>query len=201
MDLLLEAGKIEWQGSLRKTYNKYFHPDVIDIENKDMFNDLFKGEVFDAFQMDSPQGKASISKIKPQTFEEVSAANALMRLTTEGEQPIDKYVRYKKDLSEWYKLMEDYGLNKDEINKIKKHLDSRYGICDTQELLMSILIDENIANASMEYANKFRKVVARKNQDEIAKEKEVFYRMMKDNNQSEKFTDYIWYECFSLQFG
>lgn len=201
MDLLLEAGKIEWQGSLRKTYNKYFHPDVIDIENKDMFNDLFKGEVFDAFQMDSPQGKASISKIKPQTFEEVSAANALMRLTTEGEQPIDKYVRYKKDLSEWYRLMEDYGLNKDEINKIKKHLDSRYGICDTQELLMSILIDENIANASMEYANKFRKVVARKNQDEIAKEKEVFYRMMKDNNQSEKFTDYIWYECFSLQFG
>ena len=201
MDLLLDAGKIEWQGSLRETYNKYFHPDVIDITTKEMFDSLINGDIFDAFQMDSPQGKASIAKIKPQTFEEVSAANALMRLTTDGEQPIDKYVRYKKDLSEWYKLMEDYGLNNEEIKIIKKHLDSRYGICDTQELLMAILIDKDISNASMEYANKFRKVVARKNQDEIAKEKDVFYKMMKDNNKSEKFTDYIWYECFSLQFG
>lgn len=34
MDLLIEAGHMQWQGSLRATYNKYLHPDVLDYETK-----------------------------------------------------------------------------------------------------------------------------------------------------------------------
>ena len=201
MDLLLEDGKIEWQGSLRETYNKYFHPDVLDMDTPEMYEMLINGDVFDAFQMDSPQGRSSIMKIKPKNFDEIAAANSLMRLTAEGEQPIDKYVRYKEDLSEWYRVMKDYGLNEKEMNTIKKHLDARYGICDTQELLMAMLIDEDIANASMAYANKFRKVVAIKIQDDILAEKDTFYKMMEDNGQRKKFADYVWHECFELTFG
>lgn len=201
MDLLLEDGLIEWQGNLRETYNKYFHPDKLDMTSKGMYDMLLNGDVFDAFQMSSPVGVSSINKIKPETFDELAAANSLMRLTTEGEQPIDKYVRYKQDLSEWYSKMSEYGLNEEEVNKMKKHLDSRYGICDTQELIMSILVDENIANASMVYANKFRKIIAGKQRHKLKQGKEDFYKMMEDNGQREKFADYIWYECFSLQFG
>ena len=201
MDLLLEDGKIEWQGSLRETYNKYFHPDVLDMDTPEMYEMLINGDVFDAFQMDSPQGRSSIMKIKPKNFDEIAAANSLMRLTAEGEQPIDKYVRYKKDLSEWYEKMKDYGLNDREMDIIKNHLDIRYGICDTQELLMSMLIDPEIANASMAYANKFRKVVAIKIQDDILAEKDTFYKMMEDNGQRKKFADYVWHECFELTFG
>ena len=90
---------------------------------------------------------------------------------------------------------------KKEMSTIKKHLDSRYGICDTQELLMAMLIDEDIANASMTYANKFRKVVAIKIQDDILAEKDTFYKMMEENGQRKKFADYVWHECFELQFG
>lgn len=53
MELLLEAGKIEWQGSLRATYEKYLHPDVLDMETSGMFELLHKGEILDAFQFDS----------------------------------------------------------------------------------------------------------------------------------------------------
>ena len=53
MDLLLEAGKIKWQGTLRDTYEKYLHPDVLEMEDPEMFDLLYKGEIFDAFQFDS----------------------------------------------------------------------------------------------------------------------------------------------------
>lgn len=34
MELLIEAGHMQWQGTLRDTYNKYLHPDVLDYETK-----------------------------------------------------------------------------------------------------------------------------------------------------------------------
>ena len=39
LDLLLEHGKIEWQGSLRATYNKYFDQQLSQIE-KHLKHDL-----------------------------------------------------------------------------------------------------------------------------------------------------------------
>ncbi|MGO1470852.1 MAG: PHP domain-containing protein, partial [Tissierella sp.] len=53
IDLLLKDGKIEWQGSIRSTYDKYFHPDVLDMTSHEMFDMLADGDIFDAFQMSS----------------------------------------------------------------------------------------------------------------------------------------------------
>ena len=52
MELLIEHGKMEWQGSLRATYDKYLHPDVIDSTSYDMWERLCRGELISAFQMD-----------------------------------------------------------------------------------------------------------------------------------------------------
>lgn len=41
---------MEWQGTLRETYNKYLHPDVLDMTNPKMFDMLYNGEVFSCFQ-------------------------------------------------------------------------------------------------------------------------------------------------------
>lgn len=57
MDLLLAENVIEWQGDLRSTYNKYFHPSVLEMEHPDMFEMLFKGEVIAAFQFETPVNK------------------------------------------------------------------------------------------------------------------------------------------------
>lgn len=57
MDLLLEAGEIEWQGSLRSTYNKYFHPKALEMQHPDMYEMLFKGEIIAAFQFETPVNK------------------------------------------------------------------------------------------------------------------------------------------------
>ena len=201
MDLLLEDGKIEYKGSLRKTYDAYFHPDVLDLTSKEMFDMLSNGDIFDAFQMSSLVARNAMRKIKPETFDEVAITNTIIRLQTDGEQPVDKFVRYKKDIQEWYQDMNKYGLSKEEIRLMEKHLLPRTGITDTQEILMNIIIDPEIADGGLGFANKFRKSVGKKDQKKIANACSEFYKVMKDNGQSEKFAQYIIEEQFALQFN
>ncbi len=201
MDLLLKEGKIEWQGSLKKTYNKYFHPDVLDLTSKPMFDLLSDGEIFDAFQMSSLVARNAMRKIKPNTFDEVAITNTIIRLQTEGEQPIDKFVRYKQDINEWYQDMDKYGLTKHEQELMEKHLLPRTGICDTQEILMNIIIDPNIADGGLTFANKFRKSVGKKDEKKIENASQEFMKIMKENGQREEFARYILEEQFALQFS
>lgn len=201
IDLLLKDGKIEWQGSIRATYDKYFHPDVLDMTSHEMFDMLADGEIFDAFQMSSLVAQNAMKKIRPETFDELTVTNTIIRLQTEGESPTDKFVRYKKDIQEWYKDMDKYGLSKDEISLMERHLLQRTGICDTQEILMGIIIDTDIANGGLNFANRFRKSVGKKDEKKIEKACKEFYEVMKKNGQSEKFAQYIIEEQFALQFS
>jgi len=201
MDLLLENGKIKWQGTLRETYNKYLHPDVLDLTSKQMFKLLSDGEVFDAFQMSSLVARNAMRKIKPNTFDEVAITNTIIRLQTEGEQPIDKFVRYKQDINEWYQDMDKYGLTKHEQELMEKHLLPRTGICDTQEILMNIIIDPKIADGGLTFANKFRKSVGKKDEKKIESASQEFMKIMKKNGQREEFARYILEEQFALQFS
>lgn len=162
MELLLKDGEIEWQGSLRKTYNKYLHPDVIDMTDENMFKALREGKILDAFQYDSVAGVETISKIQPNTFRELMDGNALMRLNPKDvELPIDVYVRHKKDINIWYKDMKDNGLTEDEIEVLKKHLLKSYGVAPTQESIMRLSMDKNISGFNLIQANKLRKAVAK----------------------------------------
>lgn len=203
MELLLKDGKIEWQGSLKSTYDKYFHPDVLDLTSKEMYDMLANGEVFDAFQMSSLVAQNAMAKIKPETFDEVSITNTLIRLQVDGgkEQPVDRFIRYKKNINEWYKDMKEWGLNEQEMALMKKHLLSRTGICDTQEMIMAIIIDEEIANAGLEFANVFRKSIGKKDEKKIEKASKKFREYMQQNGHRDVFTDYILDEQFSLSYS
>lgn len=201
MELLLKEGKIEWQGSLKKTYTKYLHPDVLEMRDPEMFKLLFDGEIISAFQFETPVGRATLEKVKAENFDEIAAANSLMRLSTDGEQPVDKYVRYKNDPSEWTKDMKEYGLNQDEQNILHKILDSRYGVCDTQELLMLLSMDEKISNFNLGQANLLRKSVAKKDPKKQAEQKEIFFKAGKENGTSDELLNYVWNECFKPTFG
>lgn len=201
MDLLLEHGKIEWQGSLRATYNKYFHPDVLEMEAPEMWDMLYEGHVLNAFQFETAVGIQALTKINPRSFEELCAGNSLMRLTTEGEQPLDKFVRFKNDISQWYDEMKEYGLNEDEIKTLEKHLLDRYGICDTQEGLMMLSMDPKIAGFSLTQANKFRKAVAKQNQQLIEEQRVLFYESGLKNGTRKEFLDYVWEKELKPQFG
>lgn len=162
LELLLEDKKIEWQGTLRETYEKYLHPDVLEYEAPEMWEMLYKGEVINAFQYETPVGQQALSKIKPHKFVEAIAGNSLMRLSTkEEEQPLDRYVRFKKNIQDWYDDMATYNLTEAEIKILEKHLLHLYGIADTQEVVMQLAMDEGIANFTLKEANKLRKGIAK----------------------------------------
>ena len=198
IDLLLEDGKIEWQGTLKATYDKYFHPDVLDIDSEEMFKLLADGEITDAFQMSSLVARNAMRKIRPETFNEVEITNTLIRLQTDGEQPVDKFVRYKKDINEWYRDMKQYGLNLQEINLMEKHLLERTGICDTQESIMILIMDKDIGNSNLAFANKYRKAIAKKDEKAIEKCEDIFRKNIVNNGHQPEFAEYIINEQIGL---
>lgn len=200
MELLLLDNKIEWQGSLRDTYDKYFHPDVLDLSSKEMFDMLSRGDIFDAFQMSSLVARTAMSKIKPNTFDEVAVTNSIIRLQTDGEQPVDRFVRYKNDIQEWYSDMEKYGLTLEQQKLMEKHLLSRTGMCDTQEIIMNIIIDPKIADGGLVFANKFRKAIGKKNAKKISECEKQFREMLLNKGHSDSFVDYLIKEQFSLSY-
>ena len=154
---LVKQGRIEWQGSLKKTYDKYLHPEVLDYNNPEYYKKLNRHELINVFQFESGQGLKALDTIKPETLQELAAANTLMRLQAEGEQPMDRYVRIKKNPQEWEDEMIQYGLNERERAVLHKHLDSEYGVCSSQELLMLMSMDKEIAGFGVKEANYLRK--------------------------------------------
>lgn len=202
LELLMKYGHMEWQGSLRATYDKYLHPDVIDSTSYEMWERLCKGELISAFQMDGDVGENAVRMIQPHSIIETSNANTVMRLMCEGaEQPLEKYARYKHDIQEWYNDMRNYGLNQKEISILEPLLLHDSGVCGTQESMMSLVMNEEIANFDVPQANFLRKIVAKKQMKKIPEVKELYYAKGLENGCRQLFLDYIWDEQIKMQLG
>lgn len=95
---------------------------------------------------------------------EMADANGLMRLMTAEkgqETPMEKYIRFKDDISLWYKEMREYGLTQAEQKTLEPYFKSSYGVPPSQEQLMKMLMDKDICNFSLADANAARKIVGR----------------------------------------
>jgi len=201
LNLLLKYNKIQWKESLRKTYNNYFHPDILEMNAQEMFDLLYEGKVLDAFQYTTPIGQQALKKLNARTFDELCIGNNLMRLNCEGEQPLDKFIRYKKNIDLWFKEMKDYGLNQKEIDVLKNLLLKNYGICDSQELIMKVIMDKNISNYNLTEANKYRKLIAKQNKKELEVEYNKYIKKGLSLGARKIFLDYVWDNCFKPSFS
>lgn len=191
MDLLIADGRMEWQGTLRNTYNNYLGYDVLEKESKEMWALL--PTMLNAFQYDTKAGKNALNKIGANSLTELTLANGLMRLAVpNGEQPIDKYVRYKTDINEWYKDMTEYGLSEEEQSIFKDLLGNYCGMCISQETMMVCLMDKRVCNFSLKFADKARKAVAKKSAEALAETEERLYRLGAECGRSKTFLDYLW---------
>ena len=162
--LLQENGEIEQDLTLREVYNKYFHPSVLPINEDKYWKVLQENKVINIFQFDADDGRQAAKKIKPRSILEMSDANGLMRLMTGekgGENPIDKYVRFKNNINLWYDEMKKYGLTEKEQETLKPYFLKSHGVPPSQEQLMMILMDENICGFTLAEANEARKIVGR----------------------------------------
>lgn len=197
--LLQRDGLIEPDLSLRQVYNKYLHPDVLDLKNQKLWDALSNGEVLDVFQFSTGVGLATAKQVKPQNPTDMLNANALMRLMGEKgeERPLDRYCRLKEDMKQWYWECEDAGLTDDQIKTLEPYYLPNCGVPSSQEDMMEICMDPKIANFSLSEANATRKIVAKKKMDQIPALHEKFVNACP----SIKFGEYVWKTTMGPQMG
>ena len=189
--LLQDYGEVESDLTLREIYDKYFHPNVLPIEDQNIWKALQENSVLNIFQFDSEVGSQAAKKIKPKSMLEMADANGLMRLMAAEkgqESPMDKYIRYKNNINLWYQEMDNYGLTKEEQEYLKPYFESSYGVPPSQEQLMRMLMDEHLCNFSLKDANAARKVVGKKQMNKIP----ALRQQVLDQAASPCLGNYIW---------
>ncbi len=191
LNLLLENKKIEWQGSLRKTYNHYLCYDVLEQDDKKMWELL--PTMVNAFQYDSRAGQDALRKVGAQNLIELTLANGLMRLAVpDGEQPMDRYVRYRNNINEWYQDMTDYGIGQDEQEILKDLLSPYYGLMIAQATMMKVLMDKRVCGFTLKQSDRARKAVAKKNAEAMAETEKLLYEKGAECGRSKAFLNYLW---------
>ena len=198
---LLENHEIDWQGDLKSTYDKYLNPKVLDYTSKEMWDMVGRGEITELFQFDTAVGSQAIKSIKPASLMQLAVSNAIMRLQCDGELPLDTYVRFKNNIDNWYSEMTMYGLNEHEIEILEKYLLPYSGVAGTQEVVMELSMDPEIANFTMAEANKLRKTIAKKQFDKIEEVHQLFLTKGRAQGTSDRLLNYIWNVQVSKSLG
>lgn len=176
LELLLKDKQIQWQGSLRATYDKYIHPDVLDYTNPKMWDDIAGNRIANLFQFETPQGSVAVKKAQPKSVAEMGEVNAIMRLQGTGEQPIDRYMRFHNNIQEWYDEMDAAGLTQHEQDILKKYVGKSFGVSGTQEVMMKIVMDPEISGFTLGESNRLRKGTSKKLKAVIDEMKELYYK-------------------------
>lgn len=199
INLLQKDKLIDPSLSLKEVYLKYLHPSVINLKDNKIWYALNNQEIVSLFQFNTDCGGQAIRMINPTTPMELVMANALMRLVGEKgkERPLDRYVRLKNDINQWYDECRNSGLTEDEIKYIEPYYLPACGCPTTQERLMQLCMDKNVANFTLAEANKARKVCAKKLLKEIPSLKEKFITSCPTTNLGE----YVWKTAIAPQMS
>lgn len=104
------------------------------------------------------------------------------------ERPIDKYCRFKNDISLWYKEMDTFGLTKSEQKSLEPYFKPSYGVPPSQEQLMRMLMDSQICGFTLAEANAARKIVGKKQMSKIPELRDKVLRQA----HSERLGQYVW---------
>ncbi|MFS0643818.1 DNA polymerase III subunit alpha [Siminovitchia sp. 179-K 8D1 HS] len=193
MEIMLDEGLIEWQGTLRKTFTKYFSPDNMNLNKPEYYEWLSSGKIPDLFQFDTSVMTQALYKAKPSNLVEMATVNSLVRLMTEdGESPIDAFVKHKQNIDTWYEEMKKWGLNQEDIAIMEEHVQHIAGVAAEQETAMNLAMDERIAGLSVAGANRLRKSIAKKSPKAYESAKKEFYEGGKKLGTRKELLDYVW---------
>ena len=146
LDYLIEYGYVERQATLRDTYLSVLNPsdkELLQFNNPEIWDLAGTGTILSLFQLDTPVGMAAVKLIKPRDIAELSAINSLMRLmASEGEMPLDTFLRHRENKGMWRGEMVQAGLTSSEVELMEHHLGDRYGVAESQEAMMILAMDE-----------------------------------------------------------
>lgn len=202
--LLLNDNIITWEGSLKATYEKFLGIYTLERTEEAMWKLLWEHKVLSFFQMEKQSGLKAISLVKPHSVDDLATLNSVIRLMAQekgAESPLDKFARFHEDITQWYKEMDEAGLSLEEQELIKKYLAVSYGICEAQEYLMIMSMDEQIAGFDLTWADSLRKAIAKKKPKDFIKLQGEFFKNRDEKHLSVPLTNYVWNVLFATQRG
>lgn len=204
LDLLCDAGYIKKEATLRETYEKILGIYNIEREDPKMWKMVWNHKIQSLFQMEQQSGIQGIALTHPESVDDLAVLNSVIRLMAQeknAEQPLNKYARFKKDISLWYKEMDMYGLTKEEQKLLEPIVKQSYGICESQEKFMQLVQMPECGGFNLTWADKLRKSIAKKNPKGFLELQEEFFKNVKEKHLSERFCNYVWNVLVSTSKG
>lgn len=204
LDLLVEYGYAEKKATLKETYEAAIGVYNLERDDPKMWKMVADNKVVSLFQFETDVGRQGIEFAAPKSVADLCALNSIIRLmATEkgGELPVEKFARFKKDHKYWEQEMENYGLTEDEKKIIRKHLTTSHGICESQESLMSLIQEPEIAGWSLKQSDYLRKSIAKKDKKLYEQLTQEFYENAKKKSLSPTITKYFWEVLAKTQAG
>lgn len=195
LDLLCDQGYIDRYPTLRETYEKYIGIYNLEREAPEMWEMVWNHEIQALFQMEKQSGIQGIALTKPESVDDLAVLNSVIRLMAQeknAEQPLNKYARFKDDISLWYEEMRKYGLTEEEMKLLEPLLKSSYGICESQEKFMSLVQLPECGGLNLGWADRLRKSIAKKNPAEYEQLTKEYFENVDKKGLSTNLCNYVW---------
>lgn len=195
IDLICDYGYAERKATLKETYESLIGVYNLNRTDLDMWKMVWNQEIRSLFQMEQQSGIQGIALTKPKSVDDLATLNSVIRLMAQekgAEQPLNKYARFKEDISLWYKEMDQYGLTKEEQKLLEPIVKISYGICESQERFMQLVQMPECGGFDLTWADKLRKSIAKKNPAEYEKLQKEYFQNMEEKGLSKNLCNYVW---------
>ncbi len=142
----------------------------IKLTNRDVYKTLEEANTAGVFQLESPGMQELCKKLKPDSFEDITAINALFRPGPLGSGMVDDFIERKHGRK---KIAYD-------LPQLEPILKSTYGVIVYQEQVQKIAV--SLANYSLGAADILRRAMGKKKPEEMDKQRSRFMEGATQNN-------------------
>lgn len=204
LELLVKYGYLKWAGTLRKTYEDAIGIYNLERTDSKMWKMVWEHKIQSLFQMEKSSGIQGIALTHPKSVDDLATLNSVIRLMAQekgAETPLEKYARFKKDISLWYQEMDSYGLTKEEQKILEPVLKISYGICESQERFMMLVQIPECGGFDLNFADRLRKSVAKKRPEEYKKCEKEYFERVQELGLSKNLCNYVWNVCVATSRG
>ena len=163
LDLICDYGYAERKETLKETYENIIGIYNLERTDEKMWKMVWNHQIQSLFQMEQQSGVQGIALTHPKSVDELATLNSVIRLMPQekgAEQPLNKYTRFKEDISLWYDEMKEHGLTEDEMKILEPIVKQSYGICEAQERFMGLVQIPECGGFDLTWADSLRKAIA-----------------------------------------
>lgn len=191
----MEQGYVKKKETLKDTYESVIGIYNLERDAPEMWQMVWNHEIQSLFQMEKQSGIQGIALTHPQSVDDLAVLNSVIRLMAQekgAEQPLNKFARFKNDISQWYDEMERYGLTKEEQKLLEPVIKLSYGISESQEKFMQLVQMPECGGFSLTWADKLRKSIAKKNPAAYEELQKEYFETVEKKGLSRNLCNYVW---------